>query len=292
MRRTSRQAPGVDGLVVVADHEQVPFRLGKEGDELELGRVDVLELVHQDVAEASLPLPARGRVPTEPAQRVRQQPVEVDLIPGLEEPEVGIDHVGQGGRGRSPFEDRGCDHTVQRLGLWQSLPAEGVQHLAACPPQKREAVGHQPRRSRPVEHDAASEGVEGPHLRSIPARHESQSGGDALAQLAGGVPVEGDSQDPGPRNPTGDEHADAGDQGRRLAAAGRGDDLRRSRTEGRGFALPFVETGEKVGCGRHGQEGGATPLAGDQPAITRRCTRRGTRAGILPPPNRRSRAAG
>ena len=44
------QPPGVDRLVVVADHEQVVLRRREKTDEPQLGGIDVLELVDADVA--------------------------------------------------------------------------------------------------------------------------------------------------------------------------------------------------------------------------------------------------
>ena len=54
-RRTPER---VDRLVVVADDRHVPVRLREQGDQLGLGAVRVLELVHEDVAE-----PAGDRAP-------------------------------------------------------------------------------------------------------------------------------------------------------------------------------------------------------------------------------------
>ena len=51
----------VDRLVVVADHGHVAMLLGERGDELGLGAVRVLELVDQDVPEATCDLAPRGR---------------------------------------------------------------------------------------------------------------------------------------------------------------------------------------------------------------------------------------
>ena len=48
-----RAAPAVDGLVIVADHAEVSVDGGELAEQLVLGRIGVLELVHQDVAKAS-----------------------------------------------------------------------------------------------------------------------------------------------------------------------------------------------------------------------------------------------
>ena len=68
----------VDRLIVVPHHRHVAMALGDEGDQLRLGPVGVLELVHQHVPEALLDgLPGR--------RRVAQQPqCERDLVPEVD----------------------------------------------------------------------------------------------------------------------------------------------------------------------------------------------------------------
>ncbi len=66
--------PAVDELVVVADHEQPPVRAGEHVHQRELGAVQVLELVDQDVVEALLDERAVARV----GEHVRDR--EVDLV--------------------------------------------------------------------------------------------------------------------------------------------------------------------------------------------------------------------
>ena len=81
-----RPAELVDRLVVVADDGHVAMALGDQRDELRLGTVRVLELVHQDVPEPVLDLLPRGR-------RVAQQPQgERDLVPKVDRP-VGGEQV-------------------------------------------------------------------------------------------------------------------------------------------------------------------------------------------------------
>ncbi len=74
-----RRAPErVDRLVVVADHRDVPMRLGQQPDELGLGAVRVLELVDEDVPEPAGDLgPGRRRLADE-AQGQRDLVAEVD----------------------------------------------------------------------------------------------------------------------------------------------------------------------------------------------------------------------
>src|SRR5205085_9556424 len=78
-----RRAPEpVDRLIVIADDRQVAMSLGNDRDELRLGAVRVLELVDEDVPEASLDLVAgRCRGPDQP-QRARDLVAEVDATLG------------------------------------------------------------------------------------------------------------------------------------------------------------------------------------------------------------------
>ena len=73
-----RAAELVDRLVVVTDHRDVAMPLGDQRDELRLGPVRVLELVHQHVPEPRLDrLAGRRRLPQQP-QRERDLVPEVD----------------------------------------------------------------------------------------------------------------------------------------------------------------------------------------------------------------------
>jgi len=80
------------------------------------------------------------------------------------------------------------------------------------------------------------------HVRGEPA-------GDAGRQLRGGVAVEGDDPDPIRGHPAGEEDAEPRDQGRRLAAAGRGDDLGGPIGEHRGRLLFGIERREQAASG-------------------------------------------
>ena len=72
------EAPGVDGLVVVADHEQVALRLGQQTHQAQLRRIHVLELVHAQVRESVLPAQAESWVRLQRIGRPDHQVVEVD----------------------------------------------------------------------------------------------------------------------------------------------------------------------------------------------------------------------
>ena len=75
----------VDGLVVIADHGDVAMRLGEEPDQLGLGAVRVLELVHEDVAEPPRDLrTGGGRLAHEP-QGERHLVAEVDAAVGRQQ---------------------------------------------------------------------------------------------------------------------------------------------------------------------------------------------------------------
>jgi len=77
------------------------------------------------------------------------------------------------------------------------------------------------------------------HVRGEPAR-------DAGRQLGGGVAVEGDHPDPVGGHAPAEEHAEPSDEGRRLAAAGRGDDLGRPIGQCGGRALLGIERREQA----------------------------------------------
>ena len=71
-------APGEDRLIVVADNGDVAVRIDQQTQELELGVVRVLELVHEDVAIPILEAARRRRpLPQEP-ERERDLIAEVD----------------------------------------------------------------------------------------------------------------------------------------------------------------------------------------------------------------------
>jgi hypothetical protein len=120
-------AEAVDRLVVVADHGDVAAGLGHEREELGLGPVHVLELVHEDVPEAGLQLRPRGGVLAEEPQGKGHLVAEVDGA-GLAEqlPVAGI-----GGRelrlaaGRLP--ERVAGRVVRRAGLGLRREAGGVR---------------------------------------------------------------------------------------------------------------------------------------------------------------------
>ena len=76
-------APAVDGLVVIADREDVAVA-AEEANQLVLRPVGVLELVHQQEVEAPLPGRQPVRMLPEERQRMQHQVVEVHRVLGPE----------------------------------------------------------------------------------------------------------------------------------------------------------------------------------------------------------------
>ena len=77
-------APGIDGLVVVADAAQVLAGLGKQPQPEILGHVGILVFVHQQIAETVLILGQNIRVLGEQGQIVEQQVAEIGRVEGAE----------------------------------------------------------------------------------------------------------------------------------------------------------------------------------------------------------------
>ena len=71
-------APSVDGLIGIADDEQVAMIAGKHLHELVLKPIDVLELVDHDVFEPFLPFETQVLAPTEDLEREYDQVVVVE----------------------------------------------------------------------------------------------------------------------------------------------------------------------------------------------------------------------
>ena len=72
------QPPAIDRLVVVADEEDPVGRGGEEEGEPELGAVDILDLVHQELPATTAPSGEEGRVGLERRDRAEDQVVEVE----------------------------------------------------------------------------------------------------------------------------------------------------------------------------------------------------------------------
>ena len=136
---------GVDRLVAVAHHRQVAVLGGQQLQQLVLGDVGVLELVHQHVAEALLVGGEHVRVLLEQPHRLQDQVVEVHGV-GLGQPPL-VEPVGLGGLLLEPAQ-----RPVGRgLGVDQLvLPgAHGVAHGPGRQPlgvvvEPAADLGHQP----------------------------------------------------------------------------------------------------------------------------------------------------
>ena len=96
-----RAAPLVDGLLVVADHAQFDLRAGQQLDQPFLGRVDVLVLVHDQVAELGVDLSGQLRafqLPHRPHDllAVGEQPVALkSLVVGAQHRPERVGHRGR-----------------------------------------------------------------------------------------------------------------------------------------------------------------------------------------------------
>ena len=238
------QAPGVDRLVVIAHHEQVLLGLGQDPDEPQLGGVDVLELVDRQVAEARLPAATKGGISAEQVDRTHDQVVEVECAAGGQQV-VEEGKRRDGFRGWcSPLDLPGGEERVQRGSIRDRnlVRRAAGEHASPSGAQQWQPVGQQVDRVAGVEEDLARESMQRAHLHAAGCGQErTEAGGDACAQLAGRLAIEGDHRDPVGRHATGQQHPEPGDERGRLAAAGRRDDLRRPIGQGRGGPLFRVE---------------------------------------------------
>ena len=73
-------APGINGLVVVADHGELAFRQGEHFHQLVLGAVGVLVFIHQQVLNTVAPLFQNARLLLEHARGHQDQVVEVHCV--------------------------------------------------------------------------------------------------------------------------------------------------------------------------------------------------------------------
>ena len=104
-------APAVDRLVVVAHDADVPVR-AEQSDQLVLGSIGVLELVHQNEAELGLVRAEPVGMLPKQRERMEQQIVEVHRVRGLERRPQGRVHVGR--HLRQAVERRGARRELGR----------------------------------------------------------------------------------------------------------------------------------------------------------------------------------
>ena len=256
-----RPSEAVDALVGVSHHEDVAVILAQQQDQLVLGAVDVLVLVHEDVGEAALVLGQHVRVALEQVDRDHEQIVEVHGAGG-QEPLliVAVDlgdplflDVHRPGRVGLEVDQlvlgvaNGGVHGSRRKAL--GVEVEVAQHVAGEP----HGVGLVVDRERGAvaqlvgvaTQDAHAGGVKGRHPH--PLGHRADQGGDALAHLVGRLVGEGDGEQPERRHVARrDQVGDASGEHPGLARAGAGDHQQRTVAVQHGATLGRVEPGQQL----------------------------------------------
>ena len=171
MRRTSARYAGVDGLVVIADHEQVVLRCREEANEPELGRIHVLEFIDAEVAETRLPPESEATISREQVARAHHEVVEVHGAPNAHEVCVGFqDQTGFFGW-RSALDVPGREDGLE---LRRGRACDGRRlehHASACRAEQRKAVCHDVPTLADIEQDLSRKGVERAHLDRPGGRH-------------------------------------------------------------------------------------------------------------------------
>ena len=259
--------PAVDRLVGIAHGKEVVLRRRQPGEQGVLGRVCVLELVHQDVLVLLLVALEHVGALVEEQHGVHQQVVEVHGVVGLQELlVVAVDAAGDLGDVVAGGVEVGGDQLVFRR-------ADVVEHLGG-----REALVVQVEvGERLLDHlelvvaveddevalvvgevvglaaqDAGAGGVEGAHgqpAQPLFADQRLQPAGHLARRLVG----EGDGHDaPGGDVQLGHEVGDAVGEHARLAAARPGEHEHRPGRRGDGRLLLRVHLGEEVGEGGSG----------------------------------------
>ena len=245
----------VDGLVVVAHHEEPPPVSREERDPRVLKGVRVLELVHEQVREPLLVLGEQGGLLAQHLPRPEEQLREIDEAARRARRLVGPVHLGH-----PPFPEitrlgeMAGAHSILLPAVDESLrlpgrPAPLVEaHLPHEPPHETElvvAVGDLERlpepRLLPVgAQEAVGDAVEGadPH----PPDGALEDRLDARPHLARRLVGEGDGEDPGgTRLPGRDEPRDAVGEHPGLAASRAGEHERVAGLGGHRGALLVVE---------------------------------------------------
>ncbi len=247
------EAPAVDRLVVVAHEEHVVRRGREEQRELELGPVEVLRLVHEQVPAAAPPALEDVGGGVEQPHGADDQVVEVDAAAVCDRALVG--DVGPGDRpGRRVRGDlvRG-DPQVElepREGEVEARAirrARGREQLA----QQLVAIDQRVDRDARLGQQLAAEGMERPHADGPRRPSEGlerrvEPGGELL----GGALVERHDGDPAGIPPAVDEPGHARHERRRLAASRGRDAQDRAGRRRRGGPLVGREPGEPLDDGR------------------------------------------
>ena len=249
------QAPGVDGLVVVTDHEQVVLRRRQQPHQAQLGGIHILELVDANVAEACLPAQAEPGIGTQEIGRAHHEVVEIDRASGTQQIGIGVQ-----GRPIGVRRHDTLDLPPRQPGIelgW--LGDSDVRGVSLGAPARRtdegEAVRDDARALACVAQDESRQGMEGPNLDRRGRRHvAAQAPFDAAGEVMGGVAIERHHADAVGGHAPGEQDGDPGDHGGGLATPRRRDDLRRTVRQRCGLALLIVECAEDgVECGRRGR---------------------------------------
>ena len=100
------ESPAVDRLVVVADEEDPVGRSGQQQGEPELGAVDVLDLVDQQLPAAIAPAGEQVRVAFQLGDRAQDEVIEIESAAGRHGGLVGHERAGDRSRARRPPRPR------------------------------------------------------------------------------------------------------------------------------------------------------------------------------------------
>jgi hypothetical protein len=207
--------------------------------------VDVLELVDADVLEARLPARPHRRVGLEQLARADYEVVEVDRAPRAKQLLIDPQHRLPIVRRRPALHLPGREPRVELRGLRQRDRCVRGGCAASRGAQQRQAIGQDVRSLAGVEQHLASEGMERPDLdaRGV-GDQRAEAPFDAGGEVERRIAVEGHDADPCRGHTARQQDRQPGDHRRRLAAAGRGDDLGGSIGQGRGGALLGIERGQ------------------------------------------------
>ncbi len=253
--------PPVDGLVVVAHHDQVRARWRCELlEELVLDGVGVLELVHQDVLEARPVLLQRLGVLAQELDEQEQQISEVHRVRRAEKPLIGAVCTLDGER--PVVVGRDTLHVGPASGVLLHVDAPediaGIEHrihplLAHGPLHQLELVrvvvddegAREAHLLRLAPEDGGRGGVEGGDVQLGGPGAEQHP--ETLAHLPRGLVGEGDCQDPpGGDAPGEHEVGDAAGDDPRLPRAGAGEHEERPVPVKDGLTLGRVEVLEEL----------------------------------------------
>jgi hypothetical protein len=251
--------PGIDGLVRISHHAQVPVLSRKLVHEPVLHAVRVLVLVHQHVLEATSIVGQHLREALEELDGPDQQVAEVEGVGLGQQPLIGGVDLGRllgvqvprllrRGRRQTPLVLPLVDAPAQAPGLVglgvEAVPAQGLLHQG-------QGIGlvvdhetpGQPQVARVPTQDAHAGGVEGAHPEVVHLGAEQLP--DALAHLLGGLVREGHGQDRLGRDPAhADQVGNAVGEDPGLAASGAGQHQERALGRLDGSALFGVQPRE------------------------------------------------